>query len=478
MYSQARLCICSEGCKGAGLTRKYIGRDYLMGSLKKSEILVIGLMMFSIFFGAGNLIFPPALGQAAGANSSSAIMGFLLTGVGLPLIGIVAIAFQGGKYTEFISDRIHPWFALVLLSVLYLTIGPLFAVPRTGAVSFEIGIKPFLTEDGMMLGQAIYTALFFAATCYLALTPSKLVDRVGKILTPVLLLFLVVLFAKSFITPLGDIIEATGTYVTSPFAQGFQDGYLTMDLLASIAVGSIVVSSIRLRGVEDKKEISKICIMGGIIAIFCMSLVYLSLCYIGATSASVLGHSANGGKILADAAGIFFGPMGNIILAVIIAFACLTTSCGMVSASAGFFNKVSKNRFTYKKLVVLFSVFGFATSNVGLTALIKFSVPFLTAIYPIVIVLVILSLFDGFIKERSEIYRRAIDFTLVFAVIDGLNAAGFNLLYVNEVLAAYVPFYSVMMGWLVPAIIGAGLGYLQSLFRTSHAVAGEMEKAE
>ena len=195
----------------------------------------------------------------------------------------------------------YPWLATALLVILYLTIGPVFAVPRTGAVSFEIGIRPFLAAENLTLGQFIYTLFFFGATYYLAMTPNKLIDRVGKMLTPALLAFLVILFVKSFVTPLGEVLDATGAYITAPFSQGFQDGYQTMDLLASLSIGTIVVNAIRMRGTTDNKSVSKICIISGFITVGLMTLVYGSLAYIGATSAGVLGHvsfqglSFNGG---------------------------------------------------------------------------------------------------------------------------------------------------------------------------------------
>lgn len=440
-----------------------------MGQLRKSELVMIGLMMFSIFFGAGNLIFPPALGQAAGDHLVPAILGFLLTGVGLPLLGIVAIALQGGRYKEFISAQIHPGFATGLLCILYLTIGPLFAVPRTGAVSFEIGIRPFLDGDSEVWGRAAYTAVFYLATYYLALNPSKLIDRVGKLLTPVLLAFLALLFAKSFLSPLGDILPATANYMDAAFAQGFQDGYLTMDLLASIAIGTLVVNSVRMRGVEGTKALSKVCILAGMIAISLMSIVYVSLAHLGATSAAALGHSANGGQLLADAVGIFFGSQGNFLLAVIIGLACLTTSCGMTSGCADFFSRTLKNREAYSRLLLGFTLFSFVASNVGLTALISFSVPFLVAIYPIVIVLVVLSLFDGLIGNRKEVYRYAIYITVVFSVFDGLKAAGIEFPFLDGLLTQYVPFYSIMLGWFLPAMACAVLGWLISAWKTPRA---------
>jgi LIVCS family branched-chain amino acid:cation transporter len=438
-----------------------------MNTLSKGEILTVGFMMFSIFFGAGNLIFPPALGQAAGSNLVPAILGFLTTGVGLPLMGIAAIAFKGGRYIEFIREKTYPWFATMLLVILYLSIGPLFALPRTGAVSFEIGIRPFLTDSTLMLGQLAYTGAFFGLSYYLALNPNKLIDRVGKMLTPALLIVLAILFVKAFVSPLGDILMPTGSYVDAPYAQGFQDGYQTMDLLASIAIGTLVVNSVRMRGVTGNRAIGKVCIVAGIIALALMACVYGSLSYLGATSASVLGHSANGGQLLADAVGIFFGPAGNLILAVIIGLACLTTCCGIASGAAWYFNKLFKNKISYERLLLVIILFSFAASNIGLTQIITLAVPFLVTIYPVVIVLVVLSLLDRFIGWRRSIYQWACDITLAFAVVDGLNAAGIHVPVLNAVLADYVPFYSIMMGWLLPAIVGAVIGWVVSLFRTA-----------
>jgi LIVCS family branched-chain amino acid:cation transporter len=393
------------------------------------------------------------------------MLGFLVTGVGLPLLGITAIAMQGGKYVEFMNRKTYPWLATALLVILYLTIGPVFAVPRTGAVSFEIGIRPFLAAEDLTLGQFIYTLFFFGATYYLAMTPNKLIDRVGKMLTPALLAFLFILFVKSFVTPLGEVLDATGAYITAPFSQGFQDGYQTMDLLASLSIGTIVVNAIRMRGTTDNKSVSKICIISGFITVALMTMVYGSLAYIGATSAGVLGGVENGGQLLAGAVGIFFGPAGNLLVAFIIALACLTTSCGMISGTAWYFNKLSNNRISYARLVQVSTAFSFVVSNVGLTQIIALSVPFLVAIYPLVIVFVVLSLFDGIIGWRYSIYRLAINVTLFFAVLDGLAAAGIKFPALTEVLTAYVPFYDIGMGWFVPAVVAAVLGWVVSSFR-------------
>lgn len=444
-----------------------------INSLKKKDLLTLGFMMFSIYFGAGNLIFPPALGQAAGDHTLLAMLGFMTTGIGLPLLGITAIALAGGEYVPLLRAKTWPMFATALLVILYLIIGPLFAMPRTGAVSFEIGIRPFLAEENLGLGQFIYTAIFFATSYYLALNPNKIIDRVGKMLTPALLIVLGILFVQAFHAPLGEVFAPTGSYIDAPFAQGFQDGYQTMDLLASIAIGALVANAVRLRGITDSHAIGAACLVSGLITVTLMAIVYGSLSYIGATSASVLGHSENGGQILSGAVGIFFGSTGNLLLAVIIALACLTTCCGITSSAAMFFNKLLKGRISYERLLLFSILFSFAASNVGLTQIIALAVPFLVVIYPLVIVFVILSLFDRAIGWRKSIYQCAMALTLVFSLIDGLHAAGLSNAAMHAVLVSYIPFYEVMMGWVCPAIVGALVGLGVSLFQTAPATVEE-----
>lgn len=435
--------------------------------LSKKDLLMLGFMMFSIYFGAGNLIFPPALGQAAGDHTLFAMLGFMTTGIGLPLLGITAIALAGGDYVPLLREKTSPIFAEVLLIILYLIIGPLFAMPRTGAVSFEIGIRPFLGAENIGHWQFIYTAIFFAASYYLALNPSKILDHVGRMLTPALLIVLLILFARALEAPLGAVLPATGVYIDAPFARGFQDGYQTMDLLASIAIGALVTNAVRLRGVTDSRSIGTVCLISGLITVILMTIVYGSLAYIGATSVSAIGHSENGGQLLSSAVGIFFGPAGNILLAIIIALACLTTCCGITSSAAMFFNKLLRGRISYERLLLFSILFSFAASNVGLTQIISLAIPFLVIIYPLIIVFVVLSLFDRFIGWRKSIYRGAITLTLVFSLIDGLHAAGLGSAPIHNLLVTYIPFYDIMMGWVCPAVLGGAAGLIISFFQTA-----------
>lgn len=438
-------------------------------SLSLYETLAVGLMLFSIFFGAGNLIFPPALGQAAGTNLLPAIGGFLVTGIGLPLMGVLAIGLAGGSYTEMIADRIHPKFIVCLMVTLNLAIGPLFAIPRTGAVAFEVGVRSFVGDAHIGIAQFIYTLLFFVVTYCLALNPSKIVDRIGKILTPILLFFMALLFLYTFISPLGSFGNPVGAYAVDPFLKGFKEGYLTMDLLAFIIIGTIVINSIQAKGVTEKYALGKLCIIAGIISATLMSIVYISLAYLGASSIAVLGQLDNGGLILSNVAKLYFGDAGSLILAIIISCACLTTSCGLASSCACYFSDLSRGRIQYQRVLLFIVLFSLGAANFGLTPLIALSIPFLVALYPVVIVLVLLSLASPLFGARRRVFQCSLALTLAFSIFDGLNVAGVQIAAINALFSAYLPFYSENLGWAVPALAGAIFGYILSA-RESEAV--------
>ncbi|MEJ8800454.1 branched-chain amino acid transport system II carrier protein [Pontibacter sp. H249] len=432
-------------------------------TLSFKETFFIGLMLFAIFFGAGNLIFPLSLGQAAGTNLLPAIMGFLMTGVGLPLLGVIAIGISKNEDVQSISAKVHPVFGLLFPVIIYLTIGPLFAVPRTGTVSFEIGIAPFLSE-GLRTsgwGMILYSAVFFLVTYLLALNPGKVVDRIGKILTPVLLVILAILLVKSVVDPLGNVQVPLSSYESAPFFKGFQEGYLTMDTIGSFVFGLIVINAIRAKGVQQTKQIAKVCATAGIVAATGLAIVYIGLAYAGATSVETLGHLENGGLIITNVSNQHFGLWGNTILGIAITFACLTTSIGLVVACATFFNKLRPS-ISYRTYVLVLTIVSAVISNVGLTQIISFSIPVLVAIYPIVIVLIILTLFGSALKKRHAVYTWAVLFTGIISIFDGIAAAGFEL-SITAYLAEYLPLFSLGMGWLAPAITGGLIGFGLSL---------------
>lgn len=426
---------------------------------------VIGLMLFALFLGAGNIIFPPALGQMAGEHLSIAMLGFLITAVGLPLIAVIAIANAGGESgLQVIAGRVHPIFGIVFTIIIYMAIGPFFGIPRTATVSYEIGIVPFLTGGAITSAWplALFTIIFFALTIALALNPAKLVDRIGKVLTPVLLLVIGSLAVKSFMTPMGEIGQAQGDYVTHPFYRSFVEGYLTMDVIAALVFGIVVINALKAEGVTTKGPIMKAMVIAGLVAAAGLTLVYISLSYIGATSVHAIGVQANGGTILSLASTILYGPAGTSILAATIIFACLTTSIGLVSACAQFFEEIFP-RLSYKTYVFIFAGVSALFANVGLTQLITISLPVLMMIYPLAIVLMLMSFIDKLFGRKPIVYIFALIATAFVSIFDGLLVAKIDVKPVTSLLA-HLPLYEQQIGWLVPAIVGALIGVVISFF--------------
>ena len=429
-----------------------------------SFVIVTGLMLFALFFGAGNLIFPAMLGQSAGTNLWSASLGFIITGVGLPFITILAFGFSGKNDVQSLASRAHPLFGIIFTVVLYLSLGPLFALPRTGSVSYEIGIKPFLSNDVGFLPLLIFTIIYFGIACLLSINPSKMLDIVGKILTPLLLIFIGILIVVAIINPMGEIQSPVADYSDNSFFKGFKEGYLTMDTLAGFAFGIIVINAIKDRGITSRKEVLGFCLKAGLIAATLLVIVYASITYVGATSVEKLGQLGNGGDVLAQASNHFFGPAGAVLLGLIVIAACLTTSIGLITACATYFNKILP-AVSYKSYVVIFSVFSAAVANVGLTKLISITVPVLTALYPVAIVLIVLTFFHSLFIGKSEVYLGSLLLTAIISIMDGIVASGIKLDAVSDLFTQYLPLYSVGVGWVIPAIIGGVLGYMVYLLK-------------
>lgn len=427
--------------------------------------LSIGLMLFALFFGAGNMIFPPLLGQEAGTNLWPAIIGFLVTGVGLPLLGIAAVALNGGDFEE-LGARVHPIFGIIFTIILYLAIGPVFAIPRTGTVAFEIGAAPFLSNDAASnsISLFMYTIIFFGITYWLAQNPSKLVDRIGKILTPALLVTIAVLVGKAIFNPMGTIPRPSEAYSSNPFFKGFIEGYLTLDALAALVFAIVVVSAVKELGVTDSKKIAMTTIKSGLIAAIGLMLVYLSLAYLGATSASVVGQVENGGQILSIAAKKYYDIFGTIMLGAAITLACLTTSVGLVTSCAEYFHKLWP-KISYQALIIIISVFSMLVANVGLTQLIKLSLPVLMMIYPIAITLIFLAFLDRLFNRSRYVYIGGVVGTGIVSILDGLVFAGLAGEKVRSLLASILPLYNHGVGWIIPALIGIVLGYILSLIK-------------
>ncbi|WP_312443622.1 MULTISPECIES: branched-chain amino acid transport system II carrier protein [Stutzerimonas] len=417
-----------------------------MNRLKGFDLLALGFMTFALFLGAGNIIFPPSAGMASGEFIWQAALGFLLTGVGLPLLTVVALARVGGGMDR-LTAPLGKVAGTVLAVAVYLAIGPLFATPRTAVVSFEMGIAPFSGNAGMPL--FIYTLVFFAAMLFLVLNPGQLVNRIGKFITPVLLAALLVLGGAAIFAPAGEVGAASESYRASPLIKGFLEGYLTMDTLGALVFGIVIATAIRDRGVTEPALVTRYSMIAGVIAAVGLSLVYLALFYLGATSQGIAAGAENGVQILTTYVQHTFGTPGNLLLAVVITLACLTTAVGLTTACGEFFSALLP--VSYRTVVVVFALFSLLVANQGLTQLISVSVPVLVGLYPLAIVLVALSLLDRFWVSPSRVFVPVMAVTLIFGVVDGLAAAGFTDWV--PVLFTQLPLADQSMGWLVPVLV-------------------------
>ncbi|MBH0230495.1 branched-chain amino acid transport system II carrier protein [Halobacillus yeomjeoni] len=420
--------------------------------MRARDTLFIGFTLFALFFGAGNLIYPVSLGMESGHSYFAAIAGFVLTGVGLPIITIAAISLvQNGAIQ--LAGRVHPMFGLLFTSMVYLVIGPFFAIPRAANVAFETGVVPFV--NGSSLTLFIFTIVFFILVYWVSLNPSKMVDRIGQMLTPALFLAILGLVIGSFFFLDGPVQSAGEKYQAQPFFTGFLEGYLTMDAIASLAFGIIVITSFRDRGVTNPKVLMTRTIKAGLITAVALTSVYVAIGWIGVKMASE-GTYDNGSAILSGAAQIMFGQPGTILLGVIVSLACFTTCVGLTVACGQFFSKRIPNM-SYNAVIIIVTLISFGISNIGLNQIISYSVPVLVFVYPITIVLVALTFIGRLFNHSTYVYRGAILFTSVIALYDGLVAFGVDVSSIQP-LISQLPLFELNLSWVVPAIIGGLIG--------------------
>ena len=429
-------------------------------NMSLAKVLPIGLMLFSFFFGAGNLIFPPALGQLAGDNLPAAIFGFCFSGVGLPLMGILAMAILNSDDPNELASPMSPAFGKAITILCALTIGPFFAIPRTCAVSFDTGILLLLPPGYETMGLAFYSVFFFGLTYFLSVNPSKIVDNIGKIMSPLLLLCLGILITCVIIDPMGSLQPANGVYKNVPFFKGFQEGYNTMDLLCTMLYGAATLKAIQSQGIKEQKQLTKMCIYAGIIAAICLALIYGALAYAGASSTAVFGIVSNGGQLLNMISVHYMGFPGQVVLALIIFFACITTSIGLTTSISSYFHELSGKQVLYQRFCLYICLFSLVVANFGLNNIIKFSIPVICMLYPIVIAIVILNVGQSIFKRDKAIFRICLTLTTIFAIFDGLRAGGFDLRSLDNFLTQYLPFFDVGFGWLLPCFGGIVLGFV------------------
>lgn len=413
-------------------------------TLKLTDIVAIGFMLFAFFLGAGNIIFPPFAGQLAGDNLLPAMTGFLLTAVGLPLITIIAIALAGGTWEHMTKDL--PKRAATIMAVLiFIIIGPAFAAPRTGLVAYEMAVKPFMLDAGQFQLTA-FSIIFFIVAMVFAWFQGRLIDMIGKVLTPVLFLGLIALAVGVFMNPQGDIVAAQGEYLIHPLQKGFLEGYNTMDTFASLMFGVLMVDALRGKGITERAATTKYLISAAFIAAAGLAFVYISLFYLGATSSVVAAGADNGGVVLSQYVQALFGSYGQIVLSVIVLLACLTTAIGLISACSDYFSSLTP--LSYKTWVIINGVACAVVANVGLSQLISLSVPVLFALYPVAIALVALTFLRKRLPNPKMAYRTVMLVSLLFAAIDGAKVAGMDVSMLNM-----LPLFDVGMAWLLPTAL-------------------------
>lgn len=439
--------------------------------LSFKEYVYVASMLFGLFFGAGNLIFPIHMGQMAGANVWVSVLGFLVTGVGLPLLGVAALGISRSTGLFDLSSKAGKPYGLFFTCLLYLTIGPFFAIPRCATTSFTVGLEQILPNNGReRLYLFLFTLAFFAAALIFSLFPGKILTVVGKILNPCFLLFLGVLVAVSLISPSAAVSDVApqGDYVSKPFFTGFLDGYNTMDALAGLAFGIIVVRVISGLGVKEPGTIASNTVRSGIFSCLLMALIYVAVAVVGAQSRGIFETSENGGIAFAQIAQHYLGYAGLFVLAATVTLACLKTSVGLITSCAETFSGIFKKGPSYRVWAIIFSAVSFLFANLGLNSIITYSLPVLMFLYPLAIVLILLALFGKFFGHDRRVYTWTIGFTLLPAVYDGFMTLNANVTIIDstvirEITSKYLPFSDLGLGWLCPAAVGFAIGLTMHL---------------
>ncbi len=444
-------------------------------SLNRKETVFVASMLFGMFFGAGNLIFPVSMGQLSGNNMWQAAAGFLITGVGLPLLGVAALGISREDGLMGLSSCVGRRYGKFFTCILYLTIGPFFAIPRCATVAYTVGVERIIPDSMQTAVLAVFSLLFFAAVLFFSLRPGEILTWIGKVLNPLFLLFLGLLVIRALLSPMGSISGAApeGAYAAGAFYQGFLEGYNTMDALAGLAFGIIVVNVIRDLGVENPGDVAKNTVRSGILSSVLMAVIYVLVTVVGAQSRGGFPPSSNGGEALALIAGHYFGPAGAVILAAAVTLACLKTAVGLITSCGETFQKIFPKGPSYRIWAVLFSTLSFLIANLGLDAIVSWSKPVLLFLYPLAITLILLTLFGRLFGNDGRVYRWVTGFTAAAAAVDFINAlpgqvlSALRLEKTAEAVRDFLPFAENGFGWICPALLGLVIGIFYCAYKKS-----------
>ncbi|MCT3664023.1 branched-chain amino acid transport system II carrier protein [Elizabethkingia anophelis] len=409
-------------------------------------IITLGFALFAMFFGAGNLILPPFIGLKSGSEWFYAIVGFITTGIIAPLISLIAVVQIGHNFTD-IGKRVNKKMITILAFIIIWLIGPLIGIPRTGATTFEIGLQPIFPG----LSPIISAVIFFAVTGFLAISPSKIVDIIGKYLTPVLILLLLILIAVGIVYSPGAPAASTLSHGES-FALGFHEGYQTMDVLSAVIFAGIIITTITEKGFTMVSQRVKMTVMAGLIAAFCLLVIYGGLVYLGATSGYPVTDNLSRTKLLLHISNSVLGQYGTYIISVAIALACLTTAIALTSAFASFMEKITNGKSGYKVNVIFCCVLAAILSVKGVDEIINYAGILLGFVYPVVFALVMYLVFFGKIIKSKAPYVAAVIISTLVSSLTVFQYYGIAENFITS-LKDRLPLVQHNMEWVLPSFL-------------------------
>ena len=413
-----------------------------------TDSIVVGFALFAMFFGAGNVVFPPYIGMHAGEQWANGFLFYFIADIGLALVAMFAILHAGGA--DNITGRIGHVASKVLMCAVILCIGPMVAIPRTAATTLEMSVTPFFSG----MSPVVFSIIFFAVILLLSIKQSAVIDIVGKILTPALLIGLLVLIVKGFVSPIGDIVD-TGVSASEVTVNGIKSGYQTMDVLAAMAFGIIILSSADEKGYTDSKSAAKMIGIAAALSGVLLLIVYFGLTYLGATASTVFPTDISRANLVIGIVELLLGKAGLIIFAIVIALACITTAVALVSSAASFFAKLANDKISYSVFVVVICVSSAVISNLGLDMIIAIATPVLDIVYPPMLVLILLSWFGD--KLHKSVYVSSVAGSLIASVLATASLYGMNVPVIDS-----LPLASLGLGWLTPAAVFGLVAYLVS----------------
>ena len=416
-----------------------------------TDSIVVGFALFAMFFGAGNVVFPPYIGMHAGEQWANGFLFYFIADIGLALVAMFAILHAGGA--DNITGRIGHVASKVLMCAVILCIGPMVAIPRTAATTLEMSVTPFFSG----MSPVVFSIIFFAVILLLSIKQSAVIDIVGKILTPALLIGLLVLIVKGFVSPIGDIVD-TGVSASEVTVNGIKSGYQTMDVLAAMAFGIIILSSADEKGYTDSKSAAKMIGIAAALSGVLLMIVYFGLTYLGATASTVFPTDISRANLVIGIVELLLGKAGLIIFAIVIALACITTAVALVSSAASFFAKLANDKISYSVFVVVICVSSAVISNLGLDMIIAIATPVLDIVYPPMLVLILLSWFGD--KLHKSVYVSSVAGSLIASVLATASLYGMNVPVIDS-----LPLASLGLGWLTPAAVFGLVAYLVSKFK-------------